>query len=255
LTKINSPSEWEKLNLRSYAESAISSIPQSAKAGRNGLASDGSIEEMIVEDVFKKISQKTNQDILDLGCGCGPLASLVIERCALLKHSVTMMDQRAVISELEQLIQTSEKIKLINGIFPYDSTLLGSQKFDSIILYGVMQYATDPINFVLSLIEFLRPGGHLLVGDIPNSDKKRRFLMTEHGMQIDKKYRLTFEPNKDVIPRVEIVAPPIDFNDKFVSELLAQVRGMACESFLLPQAVGLPFCFTREDLLIVKNLE
>lgn len=254
MTDGNTPSEWESLNLKLYADSAISTISQSAKAGRNGLVSDDAIEEMILEDIWKKISQKSNQDVLDLGCGCGPLANLIVERCILSAHSLTMMDQATVISEIVSSNQNSNQINLVEGIFPYESKLLGNQKFDSIILYGVIHYATDPINFIYSLIEFLKPGGHLLIADIPNLDKKRRFLLTNHGMQIDKEYRSTFKPNDNVMARVE-VKPPIEFNDIFVTTLLGLIRAKGCESFLLPQPVGLPFCFTRDDLLVVKNLE
>ena len=253
MTERNAPSEWEDLNLKLYADIALSTISQSAKAGRNGLASDGAVEKMILEDIWNKISQKDNQDILDLGSGCGPLANLIMERCISSSHSLTMMDQGPVIAEIVKFNQYSSQVNLVRGIFPYESILLGGQKFDSIILYGVIHYATDPTNFVYSLIEFLKPGGHLLIADIPNSDKKRRFLSTDHGMQIDKEYRSAFKPN-NVITGIEST-PPIELNDGFVTTLLGLIRAKDCESFLLPQPIGLPFCFTRDDVLVVKNLE
>lgn len=254
MTEKNTPSEYEKQNLKLYVDSALSTIPQSAKAGRNGLSSDGEREEMILEDIWKKISKKNNQNILDLGCGCGPLANLIIERCSLESHSLTMMDQELVLSQISSFSQNSSPVNLVPGIFPYQSNLLGEESFDSIILYGVIHFTTDPINFIYSLIDFLKPGGHLLIADIPNSDKKKRFLLTNHGMQIDKEYRSSFRPGNNVMSSSES-KPAMEFNDIFVTTLLGLIRAKGCESFLLPQPVGLPFCFTRDDLLVVKNLE
>jgi len=248
-----SPSEWENLYLQMYADSALSDLSQSAKAGRNGLTSDGKVEKMILEDIWKKISQKSHQEILDLGCGCGPLTNQIMERCNLYAHSLTMMDQELVISKIANSDQTLGHVKLIHGIFPYDSNLLGNQRFDSIILYGVIHYTTDPVNFIYSLIEFLKPGGHLLIADIPNSDKKQRFMLTKHGIQIDKEYRNSFNANNNVMPIAESQSP-IEFNDVFVTNLLRLTRNKGCESFLLSQPPGLPFCFTRDDILVVKNL-
>lgn len=248
------PSEWENLNLKLYADIAPSAISQSAKAGRNGLASDGEVEKMILDDIWNKISQKSNQDVLDLGSGCGPLASLIMERCISSSHSLTMMDQGPVISEIVNFKNYSSDIKLLRGIFPYESNLLENQKFDSIILYGVIHYATDPIDFVYSLIEFLKPGGHLLIGDIPNSDKKRRFLLTDYGKQVDGEYRSAMRLGENVVIGVEST-PPLEFNDVLVTTILGLTRAKGYESFLLPQPLGLPFCFTRDDLLVVKTLE
>ena len=254
MTEKNEPNEYEKQNLKLYVSSALSNMPQSAKAGRNGLSSDGEVEETILNDIWKKISQKSNQDILDLGCGCGPLANLIIERCILNSHSLTMMDQELVLSKISSSNQNSNRVKLVPGIFPYESNLLGQQSFDSIILYGVIHITTDPINFIYSLTEFLKPGGHLLIADIPNSDKKKRFLLTNHGKQIDKDYRSKFIPNNNVMSSTAS-KPLIEFDDRFVTTLLGLIRAKGYESFLLPQPVGLPFCFTRDDILVVKNLE
>lgn len=56
MTEKFTPSEWENLNLKLYADSASATMPQSAKAGRVGLASDGATEKLILEDIWKKIS-------------------------------------------------------------------------------------------------------------------------------------------------------------------------------------------------------
>jgi 2-polyprenyl-3-methyl-5-hydroxy-6-metoxy-1,4-benzoquinol methylase len=251
MSNIEPKSQWEEANLGLYSDGASSAISKSAKAGRNGLPSDNSVEQLILDDIVRKISQKADQSILDVGCGCGPLSDLLIEHCVSSGHSLTMMDQDAVISEIRESSKNSHKVNLVSGIFPYDSNLLGEKQFDTIVLYGVIHLVSDPVSFVSTLIQFLKPAGYLLIGDIPNSDKKRRFLSTSEGVKTEQEYKSKFTPN-NMMAGVELT-PTVNFNDSFVLYLLGLFRNIGCESFLLPQPTGLPLCFTREDLLVVKN--
>ena len=65
----------------------------------------------------------------------------------------------------------------------------------------------------------------MLIGDIPNASKKKRFLSSE----------------------------PLCIDDSVIFSILQRYRSMGCESYLLEQLSGLPMNNTREDILIVKQ--
>jgi hypothetical protein len=102
----------------------------------------------------------------------------------------------------------------------------------------------------------LRPGGRLLIGDIPNLDKKGRFLVTESGRRFDAGYKKVSE---DSLPRyanhrdftkqaLANGAPPLD--DEFVIDVVAAYRRRGFQAYVLEQPDNLSLNFTREDILL-----
>jgi len=87
-----------------------------------------------------------------------------------------------------------------------------------------------------------------LIGDIPNEDKRDRFLASEPGQ--------AFLNNQD---RIETSSAQISrdktikIDDSIVLSILSRYRRFDCEAYLLPQNPMLPMANRREDVLIVKR--
>ncbi len=246
------PGDWEKKYLELFSRAAESNLSRSGKAGRSSTGPEGLVETEVFDDICRKISTKKHQTILDLGCGCGPLVDLIINFSLENGHELTLMDQNLVMAQTRSLHGERDGLIYVEGIFPYDKNMLAGHKYDSIILYGVLHYIFDPINFLAQLAFYLKPGGHLLVGDIPNLDKKNRFIDTNFGAKIDKEYRASLinEGEKD---SSQLNSAPYSLNDNYILKLVSYFRSMDFECYLLPQKSTLPYCYTREDLLIVRN--
>ena len=93
-----------------------------------------------------------------------------------------------------------------------------------------------------------------MIGDIPNPDKKRRFLSTKYGEEINTKYQSASNSTVPSKSKAE-GGPPVELNDEFILSICGFMRTRGCESFLLPQPSGLPFNNSREDILVVRNYE
>jgi hypothetical protein len=94
----------------------------------------------------------------------------------------------------------------------------------------------------------LNPGGRILVGDVPNFSKLRRFLSSSAGGAYHRVYMRT-----DASPEVAPFAVATDrIDDSLLVGLMMRARIAGFDAYLLPQPPNLAFANRREDLLIER---
>lgn len=127
-----------------------------------------------------------------------------------------------------------------------------ANKMDFIIVYSVLAmivYHANLINFIDSCVELLKSGGRLLIGDIQNLSKKKRFLSSQKGIEFHKKWS-----HSDEMPDIKYnVLEKQMIDDSVVFLILQRYRNFGCETYLLEQSENLPLNNTREDILIVRH--
>ena len=203
----------------------------------------------ILNDIFTKlpINTTTKKIVLDIGCGCDVLAHKIIDVCKKQKHILLLNDSQEMLDNLPK----DDYPKYIAGKFPLEHPLLYKYrgKIDFILCYSVLFYvfANDNIyQFIHEAVDLLKSGGRMLVGDIPNFDKRNRFLQSEEGK--------TFLKNQKKIKGStahENLNQKMD--DTVIFSLMMRLRKFGCETYLLPQNPDLPMANRREDILIVKR--
>jgi len=183
--------------------------------------------------------------VLDIGPGCGELPRRLIAGAEALEQELVLIDHKAMLDHLPP----SPAVRRIEGRFPDDFGEAG--QFDAILLYSVLQTViieANPFAFVDAAAALLRPGGALLIGDMPNFSKLRRFLASERGQEHHKAYMRT-----DEAPEIPAFAPAVDrIDDGLVFGLLSRARMAGYDAYLLPQPLELPLANRREDMLIVR---
>jgi 2-polyprenyl-3-methyl-5-hydroxy-6-metoxy-1,4-benzoquinol methylase len=215
-------------------------------AGR--LAFQEEAQRRILFDLLAKLDIKVSDSLLEIGCGPGNLLVPLSGFCA----KLTGIDNQAALTRLKSRFVTDAGIVCMPGNF-LDMNL-PTIHFDKVLVYSVLQYLTDPDEvflFVERALTLLKPGGLMLLGDIPNISKKNRFLNSSLG-QLTLKIWYEHSTTADagifsVNPDRELVV----FDDALVFNLMAFIRDKAFEAYLLPQPVDLPFGGSREDILIV----
>ena len=149
------------------------------------------------------------------------------------------------------------RIEFKAGFFP-EVALEGL--FDRVLVYGVLHILPDwptAERFLDAALDKVAPRGRLLIGDLPNSDRKRRFLESDAGRKFDAQWKRGMaEASKSATQDPFAVfagAPSIGtLDDKSILELLARYRARGCHAYVLPQRSDLPFGHTREDILIER---
>ncbi len=234
-----------RVSFENYAARARQKISFTEMAGRHRFQQRE--ESNIPADVARKLELTAEDDLLEIGCGTGnillPLARLV--------KTATGLDHAAPLQVLRRRI-TDQNIVLIEGDFL--QTRL-RKRYSKVVVYSVLQLLKDvdeALEFVHRARELLRPGGALLIGDLPNSDKRRRFQATGRGQAFEKQWQ-EWIANEAAAP--ELAQLPRDtelpkFDDEAILHLLRDARQAGFEAYLLPQPENLPMCFSREDILI-----
>ncbi len=209
-------------------------------------------------DVLRKLAPGRNERLLEIGCNIG----LVLTRLAPHFASCVGQDHPDLLARYRQTgIPTN--VTLCPGFWP---DVQADGHFDCIIAYSVVQLMPDQEGarrFIRACYEKLRPGGRLLIGDLPNRDARKRFLDSPEGAEIARRYDETRRLDRakdsqgEYTARDEIherISMPDDYvDDVFVLELLRDARERGLESYLLPQPPDLPFARSREDLFVVKR--
>lgn len=159
-----------------------------------------------------------------------------------------MMDSKEMLDNLPD----GDYIK-VPAKFPECQDFIEAHKnsFDVIVIYSVLHHVffhQNVFSFLDNAVYLLKNQGELLLGDIPNISKKKRFLSSKYGAEFYKKWNQT---NEDPVVEWQSLEK-LQIDDSFIINILMRYRNMGCETYLLPQAENLPMCYTREDILIKK---
>jgi cyclopropane fatty-acyl-phospholipid synthase-like methyltransferase len=209
-------------------------------------------EKAIFVDILTKLPQLNEQNkvILDIGPGCSELPEMLIQHCRQQTHQLVLIDSKEMLDKLSD----DTFITKLEGYYPDETAAFIEQykgKIDAIIVYSVIQYVFAEGNiydFLDKSLALLKDGGRLLIGDIPNVSKRKRFFSSETGIAYHKKFMKT-----DAAP--EVKHQGIEFktiDDSVLFGLMQRARQAGFDSYLLPQADNLPMANRREDLLILR---
>ena len=206
------------------------------------------LENRIFEDIRRKLDLKKNDDLLDIGCGCGPLTDLVINYCQKKNIHITLCDIPPIINFLKKKYVNKKNISFISKEFQSAKIL---KNFKKILCYSVIQCVDKPNLFTKKIISLLSQDGKILIGDIPNINQKFRFLQSSFG----KKYESMNNPKnkndfKSFSEFKKETKQNTKINDDYIMNVLKYCRKKNKSSKIIKQKKILPFSFTREDILI-----
>lgn len=206
-------------------------------------------EEIIFSDILSKVNalDLENQIVLDIGPGCAGLPRLLIENCQAKRHELLLLDSH----EMLNLLPNGIGISKIAGFYPECAELLSpwNGKINAIICYSVLHYIFKEASFWKFIdisLGMLAPGGELLLGDIPNVSKRKRFFASDHGIRFHQDFMQTME--KPIVHFNCIEEDLID--DAVIMAILQRARGQGFDAYVMPQPSCLPMGNRREDILI-----
>ena len=210
-------------------------------------------EAAIFSDIESKLPAltSTNSVILDIGCGCSDLPSLLMARADLKHQNLVLLDSAEMLSQLPDI--SSIHVRKVPAKYPDCPDLLAELhgRVDAIIIYSVIQYIFADGNifdFIDKSLALLATSGRILIGDIPNVSMRKRFFASENGIKHHQDFTGT-----DEIPDVKyncIEAKLID--DAVIAAIVSRVRAFGFHAFVVPQPLNLPMANRREDILIVR---
>ncbi len=206
----------------------------------------------ILADILAKVPplRQLGAKVADIGCGSSALVQRLIEHCGEQEQTLLLVDSPEMLAHLPD----SDHVHKLPGCFPAESRELldgWAGQLDTVIAYSVLQVVfteANPFTFVDRALTLLAPGGHLLIGDLPNVSKQRRFFSSEAGRRFHREANDTDED-----PVVEHLRLAHDsFDDSTLLGLLGRCREAGFDAYILPQTPGLPMANRREDLLVVR---
>lgn len=208
-------------------------------------------EQAIFDDIIGKCGQltSTGKTVLDIGSGCSDLPLLLLDHCAQKSHQLIFLDGQ----EMLDLLPDAPHVRKVAGYYPECPELIDElhNLVDCVLVYSVAQYIFSEGNFwkfIDTSLGLLKPGGQMLIGDIPNTSKRKRFFSSDAGRKHHKDYTQT-----DTEPSVSHhTIEPGQMDDSVVMAILMRCRSQGFDAYVMPQLPGLPMANRREDILIVR---
>ena len=209
-------------------------------------------EVLIFNDIYDKLELNSmGLKLLDIGCGCAGLVDQLIGYTNKNQGSLYLVDSIEMLNNIN-IELLNHNIKLIPGCFPkidfFNSGVAGS--FDRILIYSVIHCVFlehSIFNFIHACINLLKPGGRILIGDIPNISARDRFLESEDGKIFIANGVSYIDPINTKYEKHERI------DDSIVISIISRFRNFGCETYLLSQPKSFPLGNRREDILIIKR--
>lgn len=217
-------------------------FPDSYRAGK---------EEAIFRDLCAKLPALARRGarIVDIGAGCSDLPGLLVRNAQSLDQRLAFVDSQEMLSHTPD----AAVLEKVAAMFPdcTDFMAANTGRCDAVIVYSVFQYVFAEANtwrFLDAALSLLAPGGALLIGDIPNVSKRRRFFASETGARFHREFT-----GKDEDPVVEFNRlDPGDIDDSVIFSVLARARQQGFDGYVVPQPPELPMANRREDILVTR---
>ncbi|MCP4322228.1 MAG: class I SAM-dependent methyltransferase [Alteromonadales bacterium] len=240
-----------------YANCAQNNTDKTTIAGR--YAFDEGKESDIAEFITSLLRFQEHNTFLDIGCGYGNLTDYLLALGTKKKLKTTLIDIPEILNRLKADSEFSSKTTFIQGNFPSNLKEAITEKFDHILIYSVLHCVDNPENMIDEAVSLLKSGGRLLIGDVPNINKKGRFLASDAGRSFDADYKgipLDAAPKyKDSDDFIEKNKGGLNLkiSDSLITKVFNKYRQLGYNVYLIEQPASLPFSNTREDILIVKD--
>lgn len=232
----------------SYGKMAEANLDNIVQNGRYYAQQEA--EKKMPRDVLIKLPLNAGDSFLDVGCGMG----VNLKEALKYTKNCSACDHENITNKLKMLSEFSD-VNFYPGNF---LDLEFSQQFSKILIYGVVPTLPDRNTLYAFLdkgVSLLKDDGLLLIGDISNIDKKRRFLKTKRGQEFQKKWEENCKKLDAQNPISKFISSEnsktVIINDKIVLDLVKRYRDRGFQTYLLNQPQNLPFGNTREDMLIV----
>ena len=202
-----------------------------------------------IEAKLPPLRERREQVVLDIGPGCSELPAMVRRRCEENEHTLLLVDSDEMLAHHPD----GARVRKFSGRFPHCAALFDEYagRVDAIIAYSVLHYVFPNASvhaFLDEAIRLLAHGGHMLIGDVPNVSKRRRFFASPAGQQFHREFTGSDEPPDLAWGELE----PGKIDDAVLMGLVARARDAGCDAYLVPQAPELPMANRREDLLVVR---
>ena len=141
----------------------------------------------------------------------------------------------------------------VDALYPNCPELIARSQgaLDVILCYSVLHYVlvdTAFFRFLDVSLSLLAPGGQMLIGDIPNISKRKRFFTSETGVRFHQEFMKTTNLPKVTFNQIE----HDQIDDTVVFALLQRARAQGFDAYVLPQNPKLPMANRREDILITR---
>jgi cyclopropane fatty-acyl-phospholipid synthase-like methyltransferase len=205
-------------------------------------------EASIFADITEKLSglSLNGKTVLEIGPGCSELPLMLIGLCRKKHHQLILVDSAEMLSYLPD----EPFIKKIAARYPDCADLFAEYagKIDVILAYSVLHYIFAEANvcdFLDHSLRLLTHDGRMLIGDVPNISKRRRFFRSPAGIRFHQEFTQSNE-----VPDVSANQTETNvIDDSVVISLLTRAREQGFDAYLLPQSDDLPLANRREDIL------
>jgi hypothetical protein len=208
-------------------------------------------EPLIYEDILRKLPRlfENSINVLDIGPGCSDLPRMFIDNAKNRDQRIIMVDSEEMLS----LLPDCDHLTKIAAMYPDCPGLFEryTGAIDVIIVYSVLQYIFAELSvfdFLDKTLSLLSNGGAVLLGDIPNISKRKRFFSSETGLKFHEK----FMGDKNYPELKYNILEEKQIDDSVVFALLMRARAQGFDSYILPQGIDLPMSNRREDILITR---
>jgi len=144
----------------------------------------------IVRDIQDKLQLKKNHKVLDLCCGNGAISDILAKQ---VYHMVAMDVSNDMLDALKNDIPNIKKeCRDVKDFFFTDDSV------DRIILYAALQYFTLHETEILlkKMNKWLRKGGYIVLGDIPDIMLWRKFSATPEQWPLELEKEFSANPEQ-----------------------------------------------------------
>jgi hypothetical protein len=185
--------------------------------------------------------------VLDVGPGCSALPQMMIEFCRAQGHTLLLVDS----AEMLALLPDDDFIKKFPARYPECEPLFKdyTAKVNVLLVYSLLHIVFmegNVFDFLDRSLELLAEGGEMLIGDIPNISKRRRFFSSPSGVRFHQDFM-----NTQSLPEVHFNSlERHQIDDSVILALLNRARNQGFDAYVLPQRTDLPMANRREDMLI-----